>query len=277
MIKLLNAGLERLKKNKVFISTLVSVIVIALGGLLLQYIYMVKDNDTVYLQSVFFLITFMISIIIPIFTSMFIGTEYANGTIRNKIIIGHKRTDIYFSNILISIIVGFIETIIYMILVLLIGIPLFGGFAISTAFVYTLFDSFLLIIVFSSIFTLVSMLCSDNAISSVGSIILIFILLAISFCVLSKLSANKYITQYSLVNNELVPEEVLNPSYITGTKRKVYQLVADVLPTGQVLQLSLLSSQFETINYKIFPLYSIIEIIIINTTGIYLFKRKDLK
>ena len=41
----------------------------------------------------------IIGLFMAMFTSLFIGTEYDYGTIRNKIIVGHSRTSIYFSNL----------------------------------------------------------------------------------------------------------------------------------------------------------------------------------
>ena len=46
--------------------------------------------------------TIILSSIPSFFISFFMGSDYEEGTIRNKIIIGKKRRDIYLSNLLIS-------------------------------------------------------------------------------------------------------------------------------------------------------------------------------
>ncbi|MDE5570029.1 MAG: hypothetical protein K2I82_05185, partial [Ruminococcus sp.] len=38
---------------------------------------------------------------IPVFVGIFLGTEYSDGTIRNKMVVGHKRSDIYFANLIV--------------------------------------------------------------------------------------------------------------------------------------------------------------------------------
>ena len=46
----------------------------------------------------FFGCALFIGIVMAVFCSLFIGTEYSEGTIRNKIIIGQKRGTVYLSN-----------------------------------------------------------------------------------------------------------------------------------------------------------------------------------
>ena len=42
----------------------------------------------------------LMGLISAIFTSLFIGSEYSDGTIRNKIIVGHSRIRIYLANLI---------------------------------------------------------------------------------------------------------------------------------------------------------------------------------
>ena len=61
----------------------------------------------------------VVGILISIFYSLFLGTEYNDGTIRNKLIVGHKRETIYLA----SFITGTVAvTIIYFIWGLIGGI-----------------------------------------------------------------------------------------------------------------------------------------------------------
>lgn len=63
---------------------------------------------------------------------MFIGTEFSDGTMRNKLIVGHRRREIYFTNFLTCALSGIFFNLVYLALVSLIGIPLFGGFQLET-------------------------------------------------------------------------------------------------------------------------------------------------
>lgn len=49
------------------------------------------------LDDRFFAYSFFIGILSAIFCSLFTGTEYSDGTIRNKIVVGHSRISIYLS------------------------------------------------------------------------------------------------------------------------------------------------------------------------------------
>ena len=51
------------------------------------------------ITNILFIYALTVAILIPAFVSLFVGTEYSDGTIRNKMIIGHTRTCIYLSNI----------------------------------------------------------------------------------------------------------------------------------------------------------------------------------
>ncbi len=57
-----------------------------------EVMWHLEDSFFSYVVVLFFLITIM--------TILFIGSEYAGGTIRNKMIVGQKRANIYLSNLI---------------------------------------------------------------------------------------------------------------------------------------------------------------------------------
>ena len=59
----------------------------------------------------------------------------------------------------------------------------------------------------------------------------------------------------------------------TGFEKEIYQFLYDILPTGQGLQIASLKA----INYKIFPIYSFLLMLMINFLGILKFNKKELK
>ena len=176
MSKLLNANFYRLKKNVCFW------IIIIIMSLLGVYLYINYNgfnpsgcvNCVNQLGSVFFGYISFNFLVLPIFTSLFIGSEYSDGLIKNKIINGHKRTSIYLSNLFISIIVSFIYSIAYMIFAVIIGLLLKNDITISLhKFIFLLFDTILLNIAISSLFTFVSMSVSNKARSSIISLVIV--------------------------------------------------------------------------------------------------------
>ena len=102
MIKLLNAGFTRLRKSKLFCILTIFSIVFALCMIYTQYSDMKKYGSVIEVEQIMLNYATMIGIIIAIFTSLFLGVEYSDGAIRNKISIGHKRISIYLSNFIIT-------------------------------------------------------------------------------------------------------------------------------------------------------------------------------
>lgn len=103
MYKLLNAGLERIKKNKIFWVFIILSALIAIYSVILKLFFDYGDKVTL-LDELYLNYINIIGIFIGIFMSLFIGAEYAYGTIRNKLIVGHSRANIYISNLIISVI-----------------------------------------------------------------------------------------------------------------------------------------------------------------------------
>lgn len=64
-----------------------------------------------------------------------------------------------------------------------------------------------------------------------------------------------------------------NSAYIDGTQRTVYELIADILPTGQTIQLNNL--EFE--RAARWPVFSLIMLIIATVAGYLPFRKRDIR
>ena len=64
----------------------------------MRYMDMRQTQTINRIDNGFFGCALFIGIVMAVFCSLFIGTEYSEGTIRNKIIIGQKRGAVYLSN-----------------------------------------------------------------------------------------------------------------------------------------------------------------------------------
>ena len=101
MIRLLDAGFTRLKKSKVFLELLLFLLIclfsigFALFMLGVGYKDMKQYQEVIDVAQLLLNYSTMIGVVIAIFTSLFLGVEYSEGAIRNKISMGHKRTAIY--------------------------------------------------------------------------------------------------------------------------------------------------------------------------------------
>ena len=274
MIKLLNAGFTRLRKNKAFWLLTIFSIGLALFMIYTQYSDMKKYEEVIEAEQLMLNYATIIGIVIAIFTSLFLGVEYSDGAIRNKISIGHKRINIYLSNLAITSITSLFSYVLFMIIIAIIGIPLFGGVTMSMLVLLKLIGCiFVTIIAYSSIFTFTAMMISNKTITAIVSIMLVLGLMIFSVTSLNILSAQEYIQSGSLVDGEMQFQKERNPRYPSEDERKVHQILIDINPAGQMFQIAGRVAP----NLKVLPLYSLGIIVIFTGAGLVLFKKKELK
>lgn len=276
MSRLLSAGFARLWKNSLFWAG----VLLMSGWMILIMLVNYKDMSAYgiqYTSDVFLVGHFMFAgIFTAIFAPLFLGTEYSDGVIRNKLAIGHSRIHIYLS----SLIVCFVSTLLVCaacaLAALALGIPLFGfpanplpqllaymGIGIMEA------------AALSGIFTMITMLCSNKAVSAILCTTGLFVLYFAAIYVMNRLEAPEFFENYyeMTVDGTILPGELLpNPSYLRGTARAVYTFFQDFLPTGQGFQVAALAEP-----RPILPLYSLLITAGTTLAGILVFRKKDLK
>ena len=276
MPKLMKANFLRLLKDKTFL--LLTVIMLAIGALLPFAHYM----DTIHsgvpwaLDFSFFTYAFLAPILLAVLTSLFVGSEYGNGTLRNKLIAGHRRGSIYLSNLIVCIFGGFILSVAYMVPHLGLGLLLNGKFnsETKTVLVYIALSAALVVAV-AALFVLIAMLCQNKAHTAAGCILLAFVLLLFGVYITSALNEPEYLPAYTYIENGVTVEEpeTKNPNYVSGTKREIYEVLQDFIPGGQMLQLA----DMEVENPPLLAVYDGIILIAATACGMIAFKRKDLK
>ncbi|MDF2539427.1 MAG: hypothetical protein K0S76_2448 [Herbinix sp.] len=277
MNKLLSANFARLWKNKVFwIGTAAMFIWTALV-LITEHQATLKVPQYVRTLDVYFFKYALITGgLCAVFTSLFVGTDYGDGTIRNKIIIGHTRKNIYLSNMTVCVVAGLVMSASSILAILTIGVPLFGWFDNNMMILVYLIISMFMITAFVSVYTLTSML-NQNKASAVAVAFLVFlaILLLAGYCY-NKLSEPKMTSGGVVIttdNGIVLSEEYPNPYYVSGNIRAIYEFVVDFLPSGQ----SIIISSMEVDRPLWMLLYSLIITTLTTITGIFIFKRKNLR
>lgn len=286
MNKLLRANFFRLIKNKIFWG----IVVITLGITSVLLFNTIINNQGETKESIDRLLVmymYFIGIAMAIFTSLFVGTEYSDGVLRNKIVIGHSRKHIYLADLITSIIVGLCIQLIYMLIVAVIGIPIFGTLQMTIEkFLFVIIDIVIIIITYASIFTCITLLCSDITVSTVSCMILVLIMFIASMALSSTANTMKYRETYiQTENGEIEVHQKLNPDYPGDLKKNVAKTILYCLPTGQTSQIisQISKKPFQITNYmsddelKTVFLYSVGVLIVITGVGMYCFKRKDLK
>lgn len=275
MNKLLSAGFMRLKKSKIFRILFLFMFGLGLYVPIGQYLNMKKYGYAMSLDSAFFMYVTFMSILIAVFCSLFIGTEYSDGTIRNKLIVGHSRTAIYLSNLIVCITAGILIAFAYMAACACAGFPLLGGFAMGArAALLFVLSAIVIDIAFTSLFTLTAMLIQNKAAQSVAAVIGAFVLLMGAAFLHSSLSSPEMVSDYIMDETGEVKQTdpVPNPSYISGTKREIYEFLMEFLPSGQ--DILLMNGDFpmtRAFSYDVLILFATTGV------GIFAFRKKDIK
>lgn len=263
MNRLLIANFIRIKKNKLFwilcgIAGLVSLLIVCNA---------IANKDTQIDNAMCFFVI-PVEIAASIFISIFFGTEYSDGTIRNKLIVGHDRRQIYFANLITVATCGLALSVAYMLPIVILGFPLVAlptvkAVQIVAVGIVTLFA-------FCSLFTMVSMIYSNKAGATVINLILAFLLLVAAAWILANLVAPEFYPAYGMDDGV---DYVRNPSYISGIARTILQALCDLMPSGQALQFMMgVSSPLWAL-----PLYSIGVCTVCCVVGSVVFFKKDIK
>lgn len=215
---------------------------------------------------------------IPVFVGIFLGTEYSDGTIRNKLVVGHKRSDIYLANLIVCTAGTLIGVGLNLLINFTFGSALCGLEVLkANDIIKTTLYTFIALISATAIMVLISMVINSKAGASVSVIIITMIMFFSSIAIQNRLESPEYYEGYSYVDEETgtiieMPAEK-NPSYLDGTKRKVYQAVYDIMPTSHIYEYTIICNENPGKHLG----YDGIILIAATALGIILFRKKDLK
>lgn len=276
MRKLLAADFSRLWKDKIFWlcmgAMLVYSIVYMLNGCRQATISLSEYHYSI--DEYYFHFAIVIGAFCALFSSMFLGTEYSDGTIRNKIVVGHTRTSIYLANFMLIFSATLMIMLVWM-LGALVAVPVLGVWKIgSIHLLMYLLIAVMFVAAFSGIFTLVSMLSANKAVTVAAAMLLFLGLLVFASMVYNGLAQPEMVSGVEITANGMeMGEPAPNPNYISGKMRILCEFILDFLPTGQGVQMW----QLEISN----PIRMLIASVFITAAttlgGIFVFKRKNLK
>lgn len=276
MRKLLRANFSRLFRDKLFLVSIALMFVMGTALQIMHYIDNVKNNENWTPDATCFVFAVFVPILLSLITALFIGSDYSDGTMRNKLIVGHKRHCIYLANLIVITAAGILMSISYILQHTVLGFLLFGGFVTqpSVLLLYTGVN-FALMIAYSSLFVLTSMLSQSKANTTAVCILLAFVLLFVGVYLTSALNEPEYYSGYVFTADGVTTSEdsEKNPNYVGGKKREVYEFLQEFTPGGQ----ELLSSNMIAGNPAMLALYDGIILLVSTGVGIALFRRKDLK
>ena len=274
MSKLISAALLRLRKCAVFYIVCAAAIVINCAMVYSQYGY--YENQSASLRLCLFDHVPMIGLFCSVFIGLMLGSEYGDGTVRNKLIVGHKRVNVYLSYVAASVVGALIITTACLGSTLILGLALFKSLGIGVSqCIWLCFCELMMAAASTSAAALVTACAKNRAVAAVMCILAALALLFAGAYIDGRLEERPTIDYYVMINENGVPMQVENepnPRYVSGTARTVLELVCEFDPAGQ----SIMMSNFTAPHPERLPLMSLMFIVTTTAAGCAVFRRKDL-
>ena len=276
MGRLLSANFARLKKNNLLWVALVFMAAISVFTMIMN-ISQSKEWETygekLYFDSCYFLLSPFIGLFITVTIVFFLGVDYSDGTIRNKITAGHKRVEIYSANLITCVFVSTLFDVVWLAFGL-IGLPFMEcEQGIGEILIYVLI-TLLFSISTGAIAALVGMLISNKAGSTTTAILLFFGLLIVSSYIILQLDEPEMYSYMAMTNEGTqIVGPIKNPQYIGGALRVVLECIVNTLPSGQAVMLSNMALQHTVFDIVV----SVFLTVIVSAIGIIAFNKKDIK
>ncbi len=283
MSNLLSAYFSRLWKEKIFWLALAF---LAGDGILMTLVQFVAPSwstgNTYVLEDFCFNFHPVIGVASAVVVCLFLGREYQDGTLRNKLIAGYNRWKIYLAGLVINVLSALWLALGYSAAACILGIPAFGGFQSQPGTVLLLLlSNTLCVIAYASIFTMIQMLVGSRAAG-----VVICILLALGLYLLgNQLHALLKLPEYwpeQTYWNEFTGEMVTIPpqpvpDYFDHPCRPLLKFFYEFLPSSQGQILTSQGSLFlvkPQANLEHLSLYSLLLITITTGAGLLGFRNK---
>lgn len=277
MSNLLAADIKRLRKNKLYwilISGffLVSVFMVVMGGNVSKSWQLNRPLDYYYFRTMMYA-----GVLYAAFISLFVGTEFSDGTIRNKLVVGHTRRSVYLADLLTNYI-AVCGLFLAWLSGSMAGIPVLGFWSIGTGgwlgnSLVILFAGF----ASASLYTLLAHCNTSRAAGAVFSIFTELVLLLAGNYFYSALLEPETVYSYVQLSGEGITygDIIPNPAYVSGVTRDVYEWILKIIPDGQVMKAGLDFAELK--GQAVMIVVSITLSILISFLGCKLFEKKDLK
>lgn len=223
MRKLLSADIYRLFHSKWFWLCLGGMLTMSVAFIIMQYTAM---DYEVPLSRVIFLPMSFYGVTLAALISLFVGEDFSDGFIRNKIIAGRSRYSIFASNLIIS----WLACVVIYLTVIFFTVSI-GSFFFEINITLNSYCKYLslgigMCIAYGCIYCSITMLCGNKVTATVLCMGLAFLMLC------ACLHTNQIMVQPEYKNG------VYNPAYVDGFAKNVYAVLHDLNPSGQAAQLS---------------------------------------
>ncbi len=314
MRNLIHADFKHIRRSILFWGTVAAAIIIGIWSGHVSASISYGDEMRGSFEAVYYIPLF---VIMGIFASFTIGREYKDGAIRNKVIVGHTRCEIFLSKILCSFLQSVVFTTAFLIPFLINTGALMVPYLSLSIAAKAILSLYLLNGVWMILFALVSLFISRQEISVLVNLALILVIALLSAGIGDRLMQPSEVA--NTVSVEMTPQEIEqyksgnwnefihtvtdtdgvtsyykkeqqgtipNPRCPVGAKRSVMQFAERTLPYGQViLYIDYLNGclwsdapeSIPTYEVKFMPLYSLGLMALLSIGGASAFKKKEFK
>lgn len=280
MCKLLSANFARLCRSKIF--WFLEGFCFAFG----VFVYILVAVNTYNIgqgwltheaHAYFYLHIFPLAVVIALFACFFIGTDYSDGSIRNKLIVGHSREMVYLSFFCTVFAVALFFILGYLLAVVLIGLPLSGTDVFTQVELqpWRVLGCVLVIAECAALFTLLSINDANVPRNVVVCLVVAVVVILSGMFIYNKYSQPEYIPIVTRTSDGgfLLENGEPNPKYLTGTTRTLYEWLTIILPYGAA---ALSLDKNRTFDWRI-PFICVNMTLLLTIIGIRIFKKKDLR
>lgn len=279
MHKLLCANFARWRRDYFFwgMATFVIIVSLVFGTTTCNDFIKYSTGDTsYYVEDVLFQFMSYIGFACALCNVLRIGTEFDHHTIRNKLIVGHTRAKVYFSEYITSLVVSEILLIATLLPSGIVGYLFFGSYMFSwSQLLGMILCAVLLTAVFSAITVSISMNVHNRTGALVATMLFLLALLFLAVYCINRLNADPTTFSHVIYTPDGVEygDLIENPAYVDGIQRTIYEWLTDAMPTGQAVQLTSLKCT----RIAHWPLLSIVMLLISTFAGYLPFRKRDIR
>ena len=258
MIRFLRADFIRLRKSPALYLSLVGMLMLASVFMFIQATAM---EYSVPLSRVIFLPMSMYGMAMAAFVSVFAGTDFSDGFIRNKLLTAKNRSSLVLSQILVSCSGCLIVYVAVTAFSAVAGRFFFENNADTAVFIRFFIIGMGMSAVTGCLFSVITMICGSKT-----QAVILCMGLAFGMLILA-LHTNEVLVQAEYKDG------VLNPHYVSGIRREICSLLHDLNPCGQAAQLS----AWEVWHPIRVQLVNLVVAVGSAALGCLLFNRKDIR
>lgn len=278
MLNLLHANFRRLLRSKLFYSFMALMFLIVVFYVVV--LLFISGSSIMNASIDSFVISFpsialipTIGIAVSVMGTVFLGQEFNYGTIKNKLIMGKTRLEIYSAGLITVFMAGVAFYLAYYLGVFTIGLIAIGNpMAILSELdlIKILFYQLLLVLAYSGIATAITFTTKNMTASVIILIICSVILMTVGYSIIARLNEPEFYKNYE------TGELILNTGYLTGFKRSALTFIVNLFPSTQSCYF-MANPDISGIPFGNMIIYLIFFFIIVSSLGILLFRRTDLK